>query len=108
MLRTHVVYRFGTFELDPASRRMTRGTERVRLTESQAAVLLHLASNSPQVVSRTALAKAGWGAAASDNSVQQAISQLRKTLGQQNGADFILCRGPTGVGHVKAGCSPTG
>ena len=89
MRRPHVVYRFGTFELDPASRRLTRGTGRVRLTESQAAVLLHLASNAPQVVSMDALAKAGWGAAATDNSVQQAISQLRKTLGQHNGADVI-------------------
>jgi Transcriptional regulatory protein, C terminal len=48
-----------------------------------------LASNAPQVVSGDVLAKARWGAAAPDNSVQQAIAQLRKTLGRHNGADFI-------------------
>ncbi len=90
MRRAHVVYRFGAFELDPASRQLTAGTETVRLTDPQAAVLLQLVSRAPEVVSKDALAKAGWGAApTSNNNIEQVVSRLRKVLEHAGGLAFV-------------------
>ncbi len=85
------VYRFGPFELDSARARLFRGNERVPVSGPQAQILLLLASNSSEVVSKEALANAAWhDVAVTYNSIDQAISRLRKTLGRQDaGAPYI-------------------
>ena len=86
---TAFVYRFGVFELDPASRRLMSGRERVRLTESQFAILLHLVLHAPGIVDRSALAQAGWSGTTSDESIEQAITGLRKELSKRDGIACI-------------------
>jgi DNA-binding winged helix-turn-helix (wHTH) protein len=85
------VYRFGPFELDAARARLFRGAARVPLSDPQAAILLKLISHVGEVVPKHALADAAWRyASVSDNSVDQAISRLRKTLGRRDdGARYI-------------------
>ena len=89
MRQTAFVYCFTVFELDPVRRWLTVGGEFVHLTESQFSILLHLVSNAPEIVDHDALAQAGWGGTTSDNSVQQAISRLRKVLVERGGCAFI-------------------
>ena len=89
MRQTAFVYCFTVFELDPVRRWLTVGGEFVHLTESQFSVLLHLVSHAPEIVGHDALAQAGWGGTTSDNSVQQAISRLRKVLVERGGCAFI-------------------
>jgi DNA-binding winged helix-turn-helix (wHTH) protein len=86
-----VVHRFGPFELDPASGRLFRGQQRVRLSDTQSAILVQLVSNVGDVVAREALIRAAWGnTAVSDNSLERAISRLRHALsGGRNGAVYI-------------------
>ncbi len=86
----HLIYRFGAFELDPANRQLTAGPESVCLTDPQSALLLQLVASAPDVVDKDALARAGWGGmAVSDNSVEQAISCLRRALSQDADQSFI-------------------
>lgn len=84
------VYRFGPFELDPATERLIRGVDRVMLPASQRALLLHLVAHAGELVSTDDLARIGWGSrAVSENSVQQAISQLRRALGEPRPGEYI-------------------
>ena len=72
MRRAHVVYCFGAFDLDPATRQVTSGAGSVYLTDPQWALLLLLVTSAPDVVDKDALAKAGWGGAAiSPNSIER-------------------------------------
>ncbi|HJU42966.1 MAG TPA: winged helix-turn-helix domain-containing protein [Vicinamibacterales bacterium] len=83
MSRGGAIYTFGGFELDGRSRQLRRGGERVALSDRYLSVLLHLAAHAGAVVSKDELVKAGWGdTAVGDNSLEQAISALRRTLGK--------------------------
>jgi DNA-binding winged helix-turn-helix (wHTH) protein len=76
------IYSFGRFELDGRARQLRRNGERVALSDRYLSVLLHLAAHAGTVVSKDDLVKAGWGdTAVGDNSLEQAISALRRTLG---------------------------
>jgi DNA-binding winged helix-turn-helix (wHTH) protein/Flp pilus assembly protein TadD len=76
-----VVYRFGPFELDPASRALLREQQRIRLSGPQAAILTYLVTHPGVVISKETLIDAGWGRlAVSENSLRQTISRLRKVL----------------------------
>ncbi len=76
------VYTFGDFELDGRTRQLRRNGERVTLSDRYVAVLLHLAAHAGTVVSKDDLVQAGWGdTAVGDNSLEQAISALRRALG---------------------------
>ncbi len=85
------VYRFGPFELDSAHRRLLRGREPVALPDRHADVLLLLASNAGHVVTKEALFASVWrDVAVTDNTIERAIWNLRKTLGTQaDGAPYI-------------------
>jgi len=85
------VYRFGPFELDSSRRRVVRDGEPVSVSDRHLDILILLASNAGRVVSKDALIEAGWqDVAVSDNSIEQAISSLRRTLGNQpGGAPYI-------------------
>jgi DNA-binding winged helix-turn-helix (wHTH) protein len=73
---------FGPFELDERSRVLKRDGERVPLSDRHALLLLLLTMHAGEVISKDALVTAGWAdVAVTDNSVEQAISTLRRTLG---------------------------
>lgn len=76
------VYSFGEFQLDASKKRLTRGRSAVALTEHQTDVLLHLVSHAGEIIPKNVLIDAAWpGVAVTDNSLEQAISALRKSLG---------------------------
>ena len=77
---------FGPFQLDEHSRALSRDGEPVATTDRDARVLFMLVSHAGQVISKDALVAAGWDdVAVSDNSLEQAISRLRRTLGPRPG-----------------------
>jgi DNA-binding winged helix-turn-helix (wHTH) protein/Tfp pilus assembly protein PilF len=84
-------FSFDQFELDPQGRRLTREGAPLPLAERHFDVLLHLVSHPGAVVSKDALVEAGWGdVAVTDNSLEQAVSALRRALGPgSDGAPYI-------------------
>ena len=90
-------YRFGPFVLDPARRRLLRGSEGILLPAPQIAVLLQLVSRAGEAVTKDSLIDAGWsGAALTENSLAQAISALRQVLG-----DAALGEGPGRTTYIE-------
>jgi len=84
------VYRFGPFALDAPRGRVFCGAKRVPLRDSQFAILLQLVSHAGDIVTKDDLVNAAWRTAVSDNSLDQAISRLRKILGRDsNGMGYI-------------------
>jgi DNA-binding winged helix-turn-helix (wHTH) protein len=76
------LYTFGPFELDGRACRLTRDGVAVPLSDRYARVLLHLIRHAGHVVGKDALVAAGWDdVAVGDNSVEQAISAVRRALG---------------------------
>lgn len=76
------LYSFGVFEVNSAARRLTRGGDPVPIPERHFDVLLLLVSRAGSVVSKDALIEAAWrDVAVTDNSLEQAISALRRALG---------------------------
>jgi DNA-binding winged helix-turn-helix (wHTH) protein/Flp pilus assembly protein TadD len=85
------IYSFGPFQLDTTRRRLWRGDEPVLLPDRHLEILLQLAANAGRILSKDELVAAAWkDVAVADNSIEQAISNLRKTLATQaDGAPFI-------------------
>jgi DNA-binding winged helix-turn-helix (wHTH) protein/Flp pilus assembly protein TadD len=76
---------FGEFTLDTRRKRLTRGTQSVELSEHQFDVLAHLVAHAGEIVSKDALIEAAWReVAVTDNSLEQAISVLRRALGDNS------------------------
>jgi DNA-binding winged helix-turn-helix (wHTH) protein/tetratricopeptide (TPR) repeat protein len=86
-----LAHRFGPFEFDPASGRLFRGSKRVPLSDPQSAMLLQLIQKAGEVVTKEALAEAGWrSVSVTENSVAQSIMRLRKVLSSaRNGQVYI-------------------
>ena len=75
-------YAFGDFVVDAAARRVTRGGEIVSIPDRHIGVLQHLLAHAGSVVSKDGLIESAWsGLAVTDNSLEQAISGLRRVLG---------------------------
>jgi DNA-binding winged helix-turn-helix (wHTH) protein len=86
-----LIYRFGPFALDSLARRLTRDGVVVSLADRHVDVLLRLLARPGEVVGKEALVQAAWGdVAVTDNSLEQAISMLRKA---------IAAEGPPKGGH---------
>jgi DNA-binding winged helix-turn-helix (wHTH) protein len=84
-------YAFGPFELDALSRRLERQGEPVAVPDRHIDILLLLVSRAGQVISKDALVEAAWkGVAVTDNSLEQAISTLRRVLGQMPAAPVYI------------------
>ena len=85
------IYRFGPFQLDSGRRRLLRGSDQVLLPDRHLEILLQLAANAGRTMSKDDLITAAWqDVAVADNSIEQAISSLRKMLGTQaDGAPYI-------------------
>ena len=83
---------FEPFELDAARRRLTVSGEPVAISERQLDVLLLLVARAGQIVSKDDLLQAGWNdVAVGDNSLEQAISSLRR----------LLATHPEGVTYIE-------
>lgn len=81
-----VVYTFGPFALDSGLHHLTCDGARVPLGDRPVRVLACLLASAGTVVSKDALVTAAWdGVAVTDNSLEQAVSALRRALG--HGAD---------------------
>ena len=82
---------FEPFALDPARRRLTHAGEPVTISERQLDVLLRLVAQPGQIVAKDDLIAAAWqDVAVADNSLEQAISNLRRILGSPpSGGTFI-------------------
>jgi DNA-binding winged helix-turn-helix (wHTH) protein len=84
-------YAFGPFELDALSRRLERQGEPVAVPDRHIDILLLLVARAGQVISKDALVEAAWkGVAVTDNSLEQAISSLRRVLGQMPAAPAYI------------------
>ena len=76
------VFSFGPFRLDSRSRRLLREREPVVVSDRHLDILIALASHPNTIVSKDALISAAWrDVAVGDNSLEQAISSLRRALG---------------------------
>lgn len=84
------LYAFGPYQLDPSARRLLRGDETVAIPSRQLDILVLLVTRAGQLLSKDALIEAAWpGIAVTDNSLEQAMSGLRRTLGGATGAEYI-------------------
>jgi DNA-binding winged helix-turn-helix (wHTH) protein len=75
-------YAFDNVVVDAVARRVTRGGEVVLIPDRHIGVLLHLLAHAGTIVSKDQLIASAWdGLAVTDNSLEQAISGLRRVLG---------------------------
>ena len=75
------LYSFGPFQVDSDSRRVTRGGDALPVSDRHVGVLLHLVAHAGTTVGKETLIEAGWDdVAVTDNSLEQAISVLRRLL----------------------------
>ena len=80
-------YSFDDVIVDAAARRVTRGGEVVPVPDRHIGVLLYLVAHPGTIVSKDQLIESAWsGLAVTDNSLEQAISGLRRVLGDGPGA----------------------
>jgi DNA-binding winged helix-turn-helix (wHTH) protein len=82
-LGTRLTFTFGEFTLDAAARRLSRSGEPLVVSDRHLDVLVALVAHAGSVVSKDALVEAAWrDVAVTDNSLEQAISALRRALGR--------------------------
>ncbi len=86
-----VRFTFASFELDPERRRLSCAGEPVAISDRHLDVLTLLVARAGQIVAKNDLVEAGWrDVAVTDNSLEQAISALRRVLSVvPDGAAFI-------------------
>jgi DNA-binding winged helix-turn-helix (wHTH) protein len=76
-----LIFAFESFELDPVRRRLRASGEPVSISDRQFDVLSLLVARAGQIISKDDLIHAGWkDVAVGDNSIEQAISSLRRLL----------------------------
>ena len=94
--------RVGDLEIDPSTRRVTRGDRSLELTVKEFDVLYHLAQHARQVVSRDTLAREVWRETARsttlDNVMDVHISRLRRKV--DHDAPLRLIHTIRGVGFT--------
>ncbi len=74
-----MIYRFGDFTLDSLTRHLVREGAAVPLSDRHVDVLLRLLAHPNEIVGKEELVQAAWGdVAVTDNSLEQAISNLRR------------------------------
>lgn len=84
------LYSFGPFALDARAKRLTRDGEPVALSGRQFDLLHLLVARAGEVLSKDRLIEAAWpDVAVTDNSLEQAISLLRRTLTPPAGQPYI-------------------
>jgi DNA-binding winged helix-turn-helix (wHTH) protein len=89
--RTSLLYHFGEFSLDAARRTLFRDGQRVHLTSRPLEVLLVLVSRPGELIDKQKLLDAVWrDTAVTEDSLIQAISEIRRTLGEKTGDDRFV------------------
>src|SRR5581483_11354066 len=84
------VIAFGPFELDPERKKLRRDGEPVPLNGRLADVLCALVARPGQILTKDQLIEAAWPeVAVTDNSLEQAISALRRLLGSGTSHQYI-------------------
>lgn len=84
------LFAFGPFQLDARAKRLTRDGDPVALTGRHFDLLHLLVSKAGQILSKDALIEAAWpDVAVTDNSLEQAISSLRRALTPPAGHPYI-------------------
>jgi len=84
------VFAFGPFQLDTKARRLLREGEPIALGTRQFDLLHLLVSRPGQILSKDVLIEAAWrDVAVTDNSLEQAISALRRLLTTSTGQPYI-------------------
>lgn len=73
-------YRFGRLEFDPTRRTVKLGTAEVRLTQQQAALVLHLAQGSKPATARDLIEAGLFRSNAAHSTVHSALLTLRRRL----------------------------
>lgn len=92
-------YRFGEFELDPASRELWRAGERLSLPLKSLECLAYLVAHRERAVGRDELISAVWGRAdVSDTVVAQTMRRARKALDDAGDRQTII-RTVSGFGY---------
>ena len=82
------IYEFGPFQLDADARRLTRDGAPQAVSARHADVLVALVARAGTVVSKDTLVDIAWREiAVTDNSLEQAVSALRRTLGPTPGGE---------------------
>ena len=89
-MATGDILAFGPFQFDTRTKRLSRDGEPIAISARQIA-LLHLFVSKPgQVLSKDTLIAAAWqDVAVTDNSLEQAISSLRRHLNPPSGPPYI-------------------
>jgi DNA-binding winged helix-turn-helix (wHTH) protein/Tfp pilus assembly protein PilF len=83
-------YAFGPFELDARGKRLLREREAVSISARHFDLLHALVANAGEVLSKDRLIEIAWrGVAVTDNSLEQAISSLRKMLASRPVDQYI-------------------
>jgi DNA-binding winged helix-turn-helix (wHTH) protein len=83
-------FAFGPFRLDVRAKQLLKDGQPIALSARQIALLSALVSHAGEVISKDRLIQVAWrDVAVSDNSLEQAISTLRRTLGSARPADYI-------------------
>ena len=84
-------FAFSQFELDVPRRRLTAAGQPLAVSDRQLDILALLVARAGQIVPKDDLLQAGWkDVAVGDNSLEQAISSLRRVLGaRSDGAGYI-------------------
>jgi TolB-like protein/DNA-binding winged helix-turn-helix (wHTH) protein/Tfp pilus assembly protein PilF len=97
--QTKHFYEFGPFRLDPLKRRLTRDGEPVRLTPKALELLLVLVEASGRTVEKDELLEKVWaGTIVEENNLNQAITALRKSLGDSRQDSQYIATVP-GLGY---------
>jgi DNA-binding winged helix-turn-helix (wHTH) protein len=87
---TGQVFRFGSFELDGRSKQLLHDGEVVPLPARHVELLHVLVARAGHILSKDHLIEAAWpDVAVTDNSVEQAISALRRALGHTPATPYI-------------------
>ncbi|HWW87408.1 MAG TPA: winged helix-turn-helix domain-containing protein [Vicinamibacterales bacterium] len=84
-------YRFGPFSVDRTRYSVQKGANPVELTPKLLDLLIHLLDHAGELVTKEALLDALWPSAnVTDNALAQAVSELRRALGDDAGAPHFI------------------
>lgn len=93
------IYRFAEFTLDPGTRKLFRERDEIVLNDRAFEILLLLIDERPLVLSKDAIIDRVWkGLAVEDNSVERAIVNIRKALGD-DAANAVFVKTVRGRGY---------
>jgi DNA-binding winged helix-turn-helix (wHTH) protein/tetratricopeptide (TPR) repeat protein len=89
------VYEFGPFRLDPVGHALLRGAARLPLSSKSVDTLIALVEQAGAPVDKESLLARVWpGVAVEENSLAKAISEIRRTLGDESHAPRFIATIP--------------